>query len=294
MKKTHKLQFFLVIILFSWLLAMPASAQFDCNKFFGQFQITVNGKPVNTIEGLPKLCTPQQAVGNVIQLLLEFAALVAVVFIILGGFWYLTAAGNEEQSEKGRKAITSAIIGLVVIIMAYAIVRITVNLLTSGLTGGSTGNGNTPAVTNPSANTNTNPAVAGTQGGNAYSNPMFAGISLQDVSNARSTNKNYLGDNIVITPKNPGLLVNSTISTGERDLLAQIAMICGDVSPISFTVKVDGADYMQSNYTQNASGWAVAMASQKPIQPGQEVQTFVCGQATNKNLTYPTPGPSPR
>ena len=54
---------------------------------------------------------------------------VFVIFLMVGGFWYLSSAGNEEQAEKGQKTITNSIIGLVVIIMAYAIVRIVAGLL---------------------------------------------------------------------------------------------------------------------------------------------------------------------
>lgn len=59
---------------------------------------------------------------KVIQFLLLLAGIIAVLMLIIGGFWYLTSAGNEEQAEKGRKAIINAIIGLVVIILSYAIV----------------------------------------------------------------------------------------------------------------------------------------------------------------------------
>jgi hypothetical protein len=61
---------------------------------------------------------------QVIQFLLDFAGIIAVVVLIVGGFWYITSSGNEEQAEKGKKAIINAIIGLVVVVMSYAIVTI--------------------------------------------------------------------------------------------------------------------------------------------------------------------------
>jgi hypothetical protein len=60
----------------------------------------------------------------VIQFLLGFAGLISIVVLIIGGYWYITAAGNEEMSEKGRKAITNAIIGLIIVMLSYAIVTI--------------------------------------------------------------------------------------------------------------------------------------------------------------------------
>lgn len=67
----------------------------------------------------------------VLQYLLILSGLVAVLALVIGGFWYITAAGNEEQAEKGRKALTNAIIGMVIIIMAYAIVNILSQTLTT-------------------------------------------------------------------------------------------------------------------------------------------------------------------
>lgn len=61
---------------------------------------------------------------KIIKFLLTFAGIIAVGVLVIGGFWYITSSGNEEQAEKGRKAITNAIIGLIVAILAYAIVAI--------------------------------------------------------------------------------------------------------------------------------------------------------------------------
>lgn len=67
---------------------------------------------------------------KIITFLLAFAGIVAVAVIIIGGFWYLTSAGNEERSEKGKKALINAVIGLVVVILAEALVTIISNALT--------------------------------------------------------------------------------------------------------------------------------------------------------------------
>ncbi len=67
----------------------------------------------------------------VINYLLILAGLIAVVTLIVGGFWYITAAGNEELAEKGRKTLMSSVMGLVIVILAYAIVNIIVSTLTT-------------------------------------------------------------------------------------------------------------------------------------------------------------------
>lgn len=68
---------------------------------------------------------------KVISYLLFFAGAIAVLFIIIGGFLYITAQGNEEQAEKGRKALTNAVIGVIIISLAYVIVRVVENTLSS-------------------------------------------------------------------------------------------------------------------------------------------------------------------
>ena len=67
----------------------------------------------------------------IIQFLVDFAGIVAVGILVIGGFWYITSAGNEEQAEKGKKAIINGIIGLVVVTVAYAIVTIISSTLTT-------------------------------------------------------------------------------------------------------------------------------------------------------------------
>ncbi len=66
---------------------------------------------------------------RIINILLAIAGLVAVVFLIIGGFRYITAGGNEEAAEAGKKTIINAIIGIVVIILSFVIVRVVSNAL---------------------------------------------------------------------------------------------------------------------------------------------------------------------
>lgn len=70
-------------------------------------------------------------IALVISWALYLSGAVAVVFVIIGGYRYLTAGGNEETATKGRKAVVNAIIGLVIIILAYVIINVVTNFLTS-------------------------------------------------------------------------------------------------------------------------------------------------------------------
>ncbi|PIS08090.1 hypothetical protein COT78_00105 [Candidatus Berkelbacteria bacterium CG10_big_fil_rev_8_21_14_0_10_43_13] len=51
----------------------------------------------------------------------SIAGVIAFFFLMYGGFMYLTAAGNPDQSKKGMQSITNAIIGLIIIALAYGL-----------------------------------------------------------------------------------------------------------------------------------------------------------------------------
>jgi len=68
---------------------------------------------------------------RVVNILLTFGGVIAVVFVIIGGYQYLVSGGNEETAEKGKKTLINAIIGIVVIVLAYAIINVIVNLVGS-------------------------------------------------------------------------------------------------------------------------------------------------------------------
>lgn len=59
--------------------------------------------------------------SNVTTLALLLAGGIAVIFLIIGGINYLTAYGDEEKASTGKKTITWAIVGLIVILLAQVI-----------------------------------------------------------------------------------------------------------------------------------------------------------------------------
>ena len=68
-------------------------------------------------------------VGRIINGFLGLIGTFFVVLIIYAGFLYMTAQGNEEQIGKAKKMILNAVIGLAIVMSAYAIARFVVNVL---------------------------------------------------------------------------------------------------------------------------------------------------------------------
>ncbi len=61
---------------------------------------------------------------RVITWVLAIVLAIDVLMMIIGGFLYITSAGNEDRAKKGRTTVINAIIGLVIIILAYVIANI--------------------------------------------------------------------------------------------------------------------------------------------------------------------------
>lgn len=69
---------------------------------------------------------------NIIRLALTLAGLIAVAFIIYGGYLYITSAGNPEGSKAGIAAVTNAAIGLVIVLAAWIIINTVLTVLSKG------------------------------------------------------------------------------------------------------------------------------------------------------------------
>jgi hypothetical protein len=61
---------------------------------------------------------------QVINFVLGFAALVAVLFLIFGGVLYIVSAGNETRAKQAKQTILYAVIGLVVVVLSFFIVQL--------------------------------------------------------------------------------------------------------------------------------------------------------------------------
>lgn len=60
-------------------------------------------------------------IQNVIGYVLGFAGVVLFVMLIIGGFKFITSGGDPKAVEGARKTLTSAIFGLIIILISYLI-----------------------------------------------------------------------------------------------------------------------------------------------------------------------------
>lgn len=62
-----------------------------------------------------------QIIADVIAVFLGLLGIIFVILIIVAGYNWMTAAGNEDKVEKAQHLISRATIGLIIILAAYAI-----------------------------------------------------------------------------------------------------------------------------------------------------------------------------
>lgn len=68
-------------------------------------------------------------VGRTIGILLGILGIVFLVLTVYAGFLYLTAQGEETNVKKAKKMLSQAAIGLVLIVSAYAITNVVIDVI---------------------------------------------------------------------------------------------------------------------------------------------------------------------
>lgn len=76
---------------------------------------------------VPENATGYESLGEFIdgtvEIAMFFVAIVAVLYLILSGFNYIMAGGDEKKATAARAAIQNAIIGLIVAFISFLIVK---------------------------------------------------------------------------------------------------------------------------------------------------------------------------
>ena len=75
--------------------------------------------------------TSPTILGFIISVILSILGIVFIILIIYGGYTWMIARGEEQKVTKGKDTITAAVIGLLIIMAAYAISYFVTNALVS-------------------------------------------------------------------------------------------------------------------------------------------------------------------
>lgn len=66
-------------------------------------------------------------IQNILNAIIGVAGLISVVYIVVGGIQYITSSGDSNKTEKAKKTILYALIGLIVCALSFAIVNFTIS-----------------------------------------------------------------------------------------------------------------------------------------------------------------------
>ena len=78
------------------------------------------GKTVNPGETTGSL---REVILTIVNYFLGFLGLLAVLMVIYGGISYVTAGGEDDGAEKGKKIIRNAVIGIIIILLSFALIN---------------------------------------------------------------------------------------------------------------------------------------------------------------------------
>lgn len=109
------------VLFFLFLPAASMAGDYGLNETAGQAFTGNPGAGSGDLEDSGIITSLPYAIGKFVGAGLAFIGVVFLVLMIYGGFVWMMARGNEQEVEKAKKLIEAAIIGLIIVMSAYAI-----------------------------------------------------------------------------------------------------------------------------------------------------------------------------
>lgn len=83
----------------------------------------------------------RQTAARIINVALSFLGIISVIIVLIGGFKYMISGGAEDKTTEAKNLIVAGIIGLAIILSAWAITRFVLTNLLSATSGAATTSG---------------------------------------------------------------------------------------------------------------------------------------------------------
>ncbi|MFH0840406.1 MAG: hypothetical protein V1865_00255 [bacterium] len=132
MKKTIISILTTVLIFTSCFLAIPVS---DAGAYNLKDAFKVGGPLDKTAEKVgydTSQRTIDPIISTIITVVLSFLGVIFLLLMIYGGFLWMTGGGNEKQTVKAKQIIVAAMIGLIIVVAAYAITFFVIDQIAEG------------------------------------------------------------------------------------------------------------------------------------------------------------------
>ena len=118
MNKKYKTIFFILLFILS--LTVNAVALADSGYSVNPWGDEDKKNKIQEITGLDER-DPRGIAASVINVALGFLGIIAVGLILYAGFKWMTAGGSEDKITEARKLLVAGVIGLIIILAAFAI-----------------------------------------------------------------------------------------------------------------------------------------------------------------------------
>lgn len=116
------------------LFALPAAAQDAITKIQGGLNKAAGTAGFGTTPpSVPEI------IGRLIQAVLGFIGVLLLVYLLYGGFRWMTAGGDTKKVDDARSILKNAVIGIVIVAASFAISGFVLQQLQTVFTSGSGG-----------------------------------------------------------------------------------------------------------------------------------------------------------
>lgn len=85
--------------------------------------------PQNSVNTLPRSAADQNQIDAIFNGALMIAGAICILFIIIGALRYTTSQGNSDATRSGREMLIYAVVGLVIIMLAFIIVQLVIGVV---------------------------------------------------------------------------------------------------------------------------------------------------------------------
>ena len=124
---SKKLLSFLILSVFAF--SLMAGITVSAQEGLQNLKVGLNNVASKTVGNTGDLSSIDSVVTTGVNAVLGLLGIIFLVIIIYAGFLWMTAGGNEDAVGKSKKLLMNSIIGLVIILGAYAISQFVISAL---------------------------------------------------------------------------------------------------------------------------------------------------------------------
>lgn len=117
----------LAVVAIAFALIISFATAINANAEVGALDL--KGNEIKLVNPLGKDATVMTVLAKIFDTMMIVMLVVVPIFIVIGAFQMMFAAGNPEKFATGQKTILYSVIGLVIILMAKGIVAIVTSIL---------------------------------------------------------------------------------------------------------------------------------------------------------------------